>query len=114
MSPPPRTRADLDLLLLAVSILAVGWTVQVTPDLGGISLFGWRLPDVCWSKVILDRDCYGCGITRSVVLSLRLDPRALDLHPIGPLFAFAVLAQLPYRAARLWRRRAPRQRHVPE
>lgn len=49
-------------------------------------------PPLCWSVVLLGRECPGCGLTRSFAAIGRGDvQRANALNPLGPmLFAWAV------------------------
>jgi hypothetical protein len=76
-------------------------------------LFGWRLPEVCAVKRAGGR-CPGCGLTRSFVSGVRADSRAFGFHPAGPLLLAFIVAQIPYRGARLLARRRRRARGEPE
>ena len=99
----------LDALWLAISALVVGLAcaLQVTPDGGGVTLAGWRLPELCLVKR-QGGACPGCGMTRSFIRGVRADPAAFRYHPLGPLLLLVVVAQLPYRSYRLVRpRRSP-------
>jgi hypothetical protein len=79
--------------------------LEPTPARDGVTLLGVRLPEVCTIKRLEWGECPGCGLTRSFVLGVRLDPEAFRLHPAGPLLLLVVVAQLPYRVYRLRRRR---------
>jgi hypothetical protein len=51
-----------------------------------------KSPPLCWSVVLLGKECPGCGLTRSFAAIGRGDVRAANaLNPLGPiLFAYAV------------------------
>ncbi len=67
------------------------------------------LPELCFSKRWLKRDCPGCGLTRSVVTVSRGEwRRALHIHPAGPLVFVLALLQIPYRLGNIWRIRSGR------
>lgn len=102
---PSRREVDRDLLVIAVLVLALAALLQVTPARDGVMLFGWRLPESCLAKRVTDVGCPGCGLTRSFVLGVRGDPEAFRLHPLGPALLLLLVAQVPYRAARLLRAR---------
>ncbi len=67
---------------------------------------------LCWSVILLHRECPGCGLTRSFAAIGRgslLEANALN--PLGPiLFAWAVAVI----AIRIGKRIAPRFRYWPE
>lgn len=96
---------DRDILILAVLVLVLASLFQVTPARDGVTVFGAQLPEVCGMKRLEWGECPGCGLTRSFVLGVRLDPEAFRLHPAGPLLLLVLVAQIPYRGARWWRRR---------
>lgn len=78
--------------------------LQPTPAHDGLTLFGVRLPESCGAKR-LGGSCPGCGLTRSVVLSARLEPAALALNPLGPAVLLLLVGQIPWRLWRLARLR---------
>tara|TARA_R110002072_G_scaffold17173_7_gene65687 strand:- start:271 stop:642 length:372 start_codon:yes stop_codon:yes gene_type:complete len=84
-------------------VIALALLFQVTPDGSGITVFGKRLPESCLVKNTSGKNCPGCGLTRSFATGVRLDPNAFRFHPLGPLLLLVVMAQVPYRAYRLWR-----------
>ena len=48
--------------------------------------------DLCWSRILLDRDCPGCGLTRSFVALAGGDlARSFACNPTGPVLFAAVL-----------------------
>lgn len=97
---------DRDILLVAVGVLLLAAALQVTPARDGVTLFGWRLPEVCTAKRALGVECPGCGLTRSFVLGVRGDlGAATRLHPLGAVLLLFTASQVPYRAARLLRGR---------
>ena len=52
-----------------------------------VRLAGPELPVVCPSRLLFGVNCPGCGMTRSVLLTLGGDLRgALDVNPAGPVF----------------------------
>ncbi|MCO5171354.1 MAG: DUF2752 domain-containing protein [Planctomycetes bacterium] len=102
-----RRRVDRDLLLASLAALLVAAALQVAPARDGVTLLGWRLPEVCVTKRLVDVGCPACGLTRSVVATVHGEWRdALRLHPVGPLLVALAAAQVPFRAARLLRGRS--------
>lgn len=104
--PPLRAksalRAHLPLLLGSLVVIGLALLFQVTPDRSGITVFGHRLPESCLVKSTSGKSCPGCGLTRSFVTGVRLDPSAFRFHPLGPILLLIVIAQVPYRSYRLW------------
>jgi hypothetical protein len=92
-------------VVLAVLVLLLAFGLEATPARDGITVLGTRLPEVCVTKRVGWGECPGCGLTRSFVLGVRLDPEAFRLHPAGPLLLLVLVAQIPYRGIRWWRRR---------
>lgn len=102
-----RRQVDRDLLIAALGGLLLAALLQVAPARDGVLLLGWRLPEVCLTKRLVDAGCPACGLTRSVVATVHGDlGPALRLHPLGPLLVALAAAQVPFRAARLARRRS--------
>jgi hypothetical protein len=67
---------------------------------------------ICWSVILLGRECAGCGLTRSFAAIGRGDiAAAVDANPLGPIL-FAWLVALV--AIRLLKRFAPRFRYSSE
>ncbi len=95
-----------DAIILVACVVAVTLAVLLrpTPDLDGLTLFGNRLPEACGFER-LGAKCPGAGLTRSFVLGIRADPRAVSMHPGGVLLLLLAIAQIPYRA---WRIRSTR------
>ena len=92
------------MLLVALGVIAAAALLNVTPRADGVTLWGWRLPEMCAAKR-MGGTCPGCGLTRSFVYGAHLDARAFTIHPLGPLLFTAVLFQLPYRSFHLLRAR---------
>lgn len=69
-----------------------------------VSVAGHALPVVCPSRLLFGVNCPGCGMTRSVLLTLGGDLRgALDVNPAGPFLVAALIllaVQLLFTAAR--------------
>jgi len=88
--------------VLLLSTLVVLASVVFSADTQAVRLFGQVLPEVCWSRRLFDMDCFGCGLTRSFVLTAhgRLAP-AFEVHPLGPLLWLGVALQLPWRGWKL-------------
>lgn len=93
-------------LLAALGVITAALVLQPTPSREGLSLLGVPLPPTC-ASMRLGLPCPGCGLTRSFVLGVRLDPEAFRLHRLGPLLLLAVVAQVPYRGWRLLRPEGP-------
>lgn len=101
--PVTGSRRHLPPLVGAAALLLLAALLQVTPAGDGVTLFGHRLPESCLVKRTSGSRCPGCGLTRSFVSGVRLDPASFRFHPLGPLLLVLVAAQLPYRGYRLWR-----------
>lgn len=108
--PAARLRAsrhtDWGILAVCLGVVLLAAMLRVNPTADGVVLGGIQLPEVCGAKKA-GIPCPGCGLTRSFVLGVRLDPAAFRLHRLGPLLLLLVVAQVPYRAWRLWRVRRP-------
>jgi hypothetical protein len=69
-----------------------------------VSVAGRELPVVCVSRLLFGVSCPGCGMTRSVLMTLGGDVRgALSVNPGGPLLVAALIlvgAQLLFMALR--------------
>lgn len=75
--------------LLASLALARG-LAQATP--ASVSVAGHALPVICPSRLLFGVNCPGCGMTRSVLLTLGGDLRgALGVNPAGPFFVAALI-----------------------
>jgi hypothetical protein len=114
---PPSLARHREMLVVALVGLALAFVLEVRPDervaLRGLS--GFPLPPLCATKAWLDTDCPACGLTRSLVHLSRGDwISATRVHRLGPLFAAALLLQVPYRLFGLLRRDpAPLGRLIP-
>lgn len=108
--PAQRLRAhrqtDVWILGVCLAVVLAAALLQVNAAADGVVLFGHQLPEVCNAKKA-GIPCPGCGLTRSFVLGVRLDPAAFRLHRLGPLFLLLVVSQIPYRIVRLYRVRTP-------
>lgn len=75
--------------LLAALALARG-LASASPS--SVSVAGHRLPVLCPSRLLFGVNCPGCGMTRSVLLTLGGDLRgALWVNPAGPFFVAALI-----------------------
>lgn len=75
--------------LLASLALARG-LASASP--AAVHVAGRELPVVCPSRLLFGVNCPGCGMTRSVLLTLGGDLRsALDVNPAGPFFVAALI-----------------------
>jgi hypothetical protein len=62
------------------------------------------LPPLCSSKILFDRECPGCGLTRCFISMAQGDlARAWLFNPAGVYFFLLVVAQIPYRTWQLSR-----------
>lgn len=106
--PDPRAllrrerNAQLGFLVGALLVLLAAALLQPVPSGQALTLGGVPLPPTC-ASMRLGLPCPGCGLTRSFVLGVRLDPAAFRMHRLGPLLLLVVVAQVPYRAWRLAR-----------
>lgn len=87
--------------LLASLALARG---LASASSAAVYVAGAELPVVCPSRLLLGASCPGCGMTRSVLMTLGGDLRgALAANPGGPLLVVALLllgTQLLFAASR--------------
>ncbi|HSN69293.1 MAG TPA: DUF2752 domain-containing protein [Thermoanaerobaculia bacterium] len=98
--------ADLLVVVLGGSILATALALAL---LGSRGLDPIANLDLCWSRILLDRDCPGCGLTRSfVALAGGHLGRALQCNPVGPLLFAALTLLTILHALRLGGARLPR------
>ncbi len=75
--------------LLASLALARG---LATASPSSVHVAGHELPVVCPSRLLFGVNCPGCGMTRSVLLTLGGDLRgALDVNPAGPFLVVALI-----------------------
>lgn len=98
------TRADR--IVVAASLAVIAGAIVV----GQFDLVPRR--PICWSVILLHRECAGCGLTRSFAAMGRGDvAAAFAVNPIGPLL-FGSIALLPL--LRLGKIAAPRFRYWTE
>lgn len=94
----------LGMLLLTAAIIVLSVMLQVRADqrvvVSGISTL--PIPETCGMQIMFNRDCPGCGLTRSFIHLARGDwERSLAVHRFGWLLALAMLLQIPYRVLAL-------------
>lgn len=69
-----------------------------------VPILNQPLPPLCTSKILFDRECPGCGLTRCFISMAHGDlSRAWIFNPAGVYFFLLVLAQIPYRTWQLSR-----------
>jgi hypothetical protein len=105
---PARRLTPVDLFALAVACTAVV-AAFVAAQIPPASLATTRL---CWSVILLHRECPGCGLTRSfAAIGRGAFTEANALNPLGPIFFVWAAAVI---AVRLGRQVAPRFRYWSE
>jgi hypothetical protein len=85
---------------LLASLAAARVLAEASP--AAVRVAGHELPVVCPSRLLFGVNCPGCGMTRSVLLTLGGDLRgALSVNPAGPFLVVALIliaAQLLFAA----------------
>ena len=99
-------------LLLCLAVLVLGPLVQV--EEGRARLLGYSGPPCLVGRVLGEKACPGCGLTRAAALTLQGRPReALAFHPAGPLLVLFCLCGAALNLAVLLRgRTTPFQRRL--
>jgi hypothetical protein len=92
------------MLWLAIFVIFASFTLQQGKDDAVIlPVVGIQLPQLCGSRALFNVECPGCGLTRSFLALGKGDiQRSFELNRVGCLMAFAIVAQIPYRAYALW------------
>jgi hypothetical protein len=86
--------------IIVILSMVLGTTTEV------VSFLGFDVPTLCPLRWITDRDCLGCGMTRSFVFMGHGElTSAFGVNKLGPAIYSLVVAQLPWRIYRLWRHR---------
>ena len=88
-----RLKTGLTGAALLASLAVARGLAQATP--AAVHVAGLELPVICPSRLLFGATCPGCGMTRSVLLTLGGDLwGALDVNPAGPFLvaAFILLA----------------------
>jgi hypothetical protein len=85
---------------LLVSMALARALAEATP--AAVHVAGHELPVICPSRLLFGVNCPGCGMTRSVLMTLGGDLRgALNVNPAGPFLVVALIllaAQLLFAA----------------
>lgn len=85
---------------LLVSMALARALAEATP--AAVHVAGHALPVICPSRLLFGVNCPGCGMTRSVLMTLGGDLRgALNVNPAGPFLVVALIllaAQLLFAA----------------
>ena len=64
---------------LCATMIFLGCILE--PSTEYVSLFGYPIPEICYTKRFFDISCLGCGLTRSVVYTFHFDiATALQMH----------------------------------
>lgn len=85
-----RLKTGLGGVALLTSLAVARGLAQATP--AAVHVAGRELPVVCPSRLLFGVNCPGCGMTRSVLLTLGGDLRsALSVNPAGPVFVAALI-----------------------
>jgi hypothetical protein len=97
-----RRRRDwhFSVLVGAVAVMVLAAILQVRTDqrVALTGLQGAPIPETCGMRIMFQRDCPGCGLTRSFIHLAHGDwRRSLAIHRVGWLLALVVVAQIPYR-----------------
>ena len=90
-------------IAIAAGLVLVWLVGDATPDL--VTVLGWRVDLPCAMKAAFGSPCPGCGMTRSVLMTLhgRLAD-AVAVNPVGPIFVAGVgLLAAAFATGRLWR-----------
>ncbi|MEL6346456.1 MAG: DUF2752 domain-containing protein [Myxococcota bacterium] len=91
-------------VVCAVVVLA---SIVLSPTAEAVSLFGFRIPELCTFRRVFGMSCPGCGLTRSFTfMGHGQILEAFRMHALGPIFYVFVAGQLPLRAYRLLGNRA--------
>lgn len=96
-----RLQTGLTGAALLASLAVAGGLARATP--AAVHVAGLELPVICPSRLLFGTSCPGCGMTRSVLLTLGGDLRgALEVNPAGPFLVVALIllaVQLLFAAA---------------
>ena len=85
-----RRKGDLYLIGFAIIFLSVAYLL--TPHPHAVSVDGWTVPELCMYKRLFGIDCFGCGITRSVVYAVHGDfSMSWEKHLLGIPLVFLVI-----------------------
>ena len=85
-----RLKTGLTGVALLVSLAVARGLAQATP--AAVHVAGYELPVICPSRLLFGVNCPGCGMTRSVLLTLGGDLRgALMVNPAGPFLVVALI-----------------------
>lgn len=88
------------LLWLTVAVIVLALVLKVRPD-QRVVVPGFEalpIPETCGMRILFQRNCPGCGLTRSFIHLAHGDwVRSMMTHRLGWLIAAAVALQIPYR-----------------
>ncbi|MBI3831072.1 MAG: DUF2752 domain-containing protein [Planctomycetes bacterium] len=95
----PGRATNRTLLVLFLLLVLAPFVFTLNREQGCLALAGHELPVTCASKRWFDRDCPGCGMSRSFVALVQLDLReSLRWNRVGPLLYFFCVFQVGFRA----------------
>ncbi len=88
------------ILGLAIFAVVMSFVLEVVPE-GRVAVHGfeqWPLPHSCYARMLFDRGCPGCGLTRGFIhLAHGRLSESLAVNRVGWTIALATLLQIPYR-----------------
>ena len=85
-------RKKIDLFWMVFSLLFLSVAALLTPHPQSVSVWGWTIPESCMYKRILGLECFGCGMTRSVVYTVHGEfSAAIEKHILGIPLVVAVI-----------------------
>lgn len=92
-------------LVLAVLVLTAACALQIRADGRVVTpILHIELPASCFFNQLTGVGCPGCGLTRCFIsLAHGNLAQAWQFNPAGLVLFPIVLAQIPYRAAQIWR-----------
>ena len=90
--------------VLVICSIIVGFGLLLDPTTESVILMGFRVPEICLSRILFEANCLTCGLTRSVTFTAHGNyAQAFEMHFLGPFIFFMSVLQLPYR---IWRLRS--------
>lgn len=88
------------MFVVALTIVGLSCVLSVRDDqrVAFVGFAAAALPETCGMRILFQRDCPACGLTRSFIYLAHGDvSSSIGVHRFGWLLAMVVLLQLPYR-----------------